>query len=365
MDSSPPAVNRRLLLGAMGALGAGAWPLPARTQQPLAVAFVYVGPVGEAGWSFAHDAARRAVERSFGTQVRVTAVPSVHEGSDAERVLRDLVAQGHRLIFATSFGYMEPALRVAADHPAVKFEHATGFKTAPNLRTYDTRSYEAAYLAGLVAGGVTRSGLLGVVGAMPAPAVLNGINAFTLGALAVNPRVRTRVVWINEWFNPPRETEAAQSLFNLGADVLMATTDSPAALEVAQRVGKHGFGLSSNMSRFAPKAHLGSIINDWAPYCVKAVRDVIDGRWSVGHAWWGMKEGAVDLVGVPEDLPAALKARLNATRGGLRDGSFAIWQGPLQDNAGNRVLGPGQVADDAFLRQTSFYVNGVEGRVPS
>ena len=291
--------------------------------------------------------------------------PSVREGSDAERVLRDLVAQGNKLIFATSFGYMDPALRVAADHPDVKFEHATGFKTAANLRTYDTRSYEAAYLAGLVAGGTTRSGVLGVVGALPAPSVLNGINAFTLGALAMNPRVRTRVVWIDEWFNPPRETEAAKSLFNLGADVLMQTTDSPAALELAERSGKHGFGLSSDMSRFAPKAHLSSIINNWAPYCTKAVSDTLESRWATGQSWWGMKEGAVDLVGVPEGLPAAVRARVAATRSGLRDGSFAIWRGPLQDNRGTQVLPPGQIGNDAFLRQMGFYVNGVEGRVPS
>lgn len=362
MNSGSDTINRRMLLGA---LGAGAWPVPTAAAQPLPVAFVYVGPVGEAGWSFAHDSARQAVERSFGAQVRVTAVPSVREGADAERVLRDLVAQGHRLIFATSFGYMEPALRVAADHPAVKFEHATGYKTSANLRTYDTRSYEPAYLAGMVAGGVTRSNLLGVVGALPAPAVLNGINAFTLGALAVNPRVRTRVVWINEWFNPPLETEAAQTLFNLGADVLMQTTDSPAALAEAQRHGKRGFGLSSDMSRFAPKAHLGSIINNWAPYCIKAVQDVLDGRWATGHAWWGMKEGAVDLVGMPEDLPTALRSRVATTRSGLRDGSFVVWRGPLHDNAGNQVLAPGQAADDAFLRGMRFYVKGVEGQVPS
>ena len=360
MHSRSFTINRRRLLGALGASA-----LPAVAQPVLRVAFVYVGPVSEAGWSFAHDAARQAVERSFGAQVRVTAVPSVHEGSDAERVLRDLVAQGNQLVFATSFGYMEPALRVAADHPDVKFEHATGFKTAPNLRTYDTRSYEAAYLAGMVAGGMTRSGLLGVVGALPAPAVLNGINAFTLGALAINPQARTRVVWINEWFNPPRETEAAQSLFNRGVDVLMQTTDSPAALELAERLGKHGFGLSSDMSRFAPRAHLGSIINNWAPYCVKAVGDVLGKRWVSGHAWWGMKEGAVDLAGMPEGLPAALKAQVMGARSGLRNGSLDIWRGPLLDNAGNRLLAPGQVADDAFLRQTGFYVNGVEGRVPS
>jgi basic membrane protein A len=362
MNIRSETISRRALLAT---LGASAWPIPASAQQPLPVAFVYLGPVGEAGWTFSHDLARRAVEKSFGSQVRVTAVPSVQEGADAERVLRDLVAQGNRLIFATSFGYMEPALRVAADHPAVKFEHATGYKTAANLRTYDTRPYEPAYLAGMVAGGMTRSGLLGAVGALPLPSVLSSINAFTLGALAVNPRARMRVVWINEWFNPPREAEAAQSLFNLGADVLMQTTDSPAALELAQRSGKRGFGLHSDMSRFAPKAHLGSIVDNWAPYCVKAVGDVLNDRWTTGQAWLGMKEDAVDLIGVPDDLPAALRARLDTARKGLREGSFTVWQGPLHDNAGNEVLAAGQVGSDAFLRQMRFYVKGVEGRLPA
>jgi basic membrane protein A and related proteins len=359
---SSPVARRRLLLGV---LGAAAWPARAAVPSPLSVAFVYVGPVGEAGWSFAHDTARQAVERTFGEQIRVTALPSVHEGADAERVLRDLVAQGHRLIFATSFGYMDPALRVAADHPDVRFEHATGYKTAANLRTYDTRSYEGAYLAGMVAGAMTRSGVLGVVGALPTPAVLLGINALTLGALTANPAVRTRVIWIHEWFNPPREAEAAQGLFNLGADVLMQTTDSPAVLQLAERVGKQAFGLSSDMRRYAPAAHLGSIVNDWTPYCTKAVRDVLDERWAPGHAWWGIREGAVHLVGVPDRVPMAVRTRVDAARNGLRDGSFAIWKGPLHDNGGKAVLGPGQNADDAFLRRMDFYVKGIEGRVPS
>lgn len=354
--------RRRLLLGA---LGCAVLPLRAAAQPRLQVAFVYVGPVGEAGWTFAHDAARQAIERRFGAQLRVTAVPSVREGADAERVLRDLVAQGNRLIFATSFGYMDPALRVAENHPEVKFEHATGFKNAPNLRTYDTRSYEGAYLAGLAAGAVTRTGLLGVVGALPTPSVLLGINALTLGARVLNPSVRTRIVWINEWFNPPREADAAQSLINQGADVLMQTTDSPAVLQLAQRSGKHAFGLSSDMSRFAPRAHLGSIVNDWSPYCLKAVADVLDQRWTTGHAWWGMKEGAVHLVGVPDRVPAAARARIESVRSGLRDGSFVIWKGPLEDNDGKLMLAAGQAADDAFLRRMNFYVKGVEGRVPA
>lgn len=354
--------RRRLLIGA---LGSAVMPVHAAAPSPLQVAFVYVSPVGEAGWTFAHDTARQAVERRFGAQVRVTAVPSVREGADAERVLRDLVAQGNRLIFATSFGYMDAALRVAGDHPEVKFEHATGFKNAPNLRTYDTRSYEGAYLAGLAAGSVTRTGLLGVVGALPTPSVLLGINALTLGARVMNPSVRTRIVWINEWFNPPREAEAAQSLINQGADVLMQTTDSPAVLQLAERSGRHAFGLSSDMSRFAPRAHLGSIVNDWGPYCLKAVADLLDQRWTTGHAWWGIKEGAVHLVGVPERVPAAARLRIESVRSGLRDGGFLIWKGPVESNDGKVVLAAGQAADDGFLRRMNFYVKGVEGRVPS
>ena len=361
MDADLLTHRRRLL----AAFCCTAWPLPCAAQKPLQVAFVHVGPVGEAGWTFAHDRARQALEATFGNRIRVTTVASVREGGDAERVLRDLVAQGHRLIFATSFGYMDTLLRVATEHPGVRFEHATGYKTAPNLRTYDTRSYEPAYLAGMVAGGTTRSGMLGVVGALPTPAVRLGINAYTLGALAVNPAARTHVVWINQWLDPPRETEAAQSLFDQGADVLLQTTDSPAVLQQAERDGKHAFGLSSDMSRYAPKAHLGSIINNWTPYCMKAVRDVLEDRWITGSSWWGMKEGAVDLTGVPDSVPASLRARVEAIRRGLRDGSFAIWKGPLFDNGGKRVLGPGQLADDAFLRRMAFYVKGVEGRVPS
>jgi simple sugar transport system substrate-binding protein len=360
-DSNPDA-RRRLLLAA---LGGSALTAQAVAPQPLQVAFVYVGPVGEAGWTFAHDVAREAIERSFGARVRAMVVPSVREGRDAEQVLRDLVAQGNKLIFATSFGYMDAALRVAADHPDVRFEHATGVKTTANVRTYDVRAYEAAYLAGMVAGGMTRSGKLGVVGALPLPSVLRVINAYTLGAQTLNPAVRTRVVWVNEWFNPPRETEAAQSLVNAGADVLMETTDSPAVLQVAERSGKHGFGLASDMSRFASRAHLGSIVNNWTPYYTKAVRDVLDSRWATGQSWWGMKEGAVDLVGVPDTLPATLRARVDTVRSGLRDGSFAIWKGPLQDNAGKSVLASGQIGDDALLRRMQFYVKGVEGQVPS
>src|SRR5690606_2986642 len=194
-------------------------PAPAPAA-PLNIAFAYVGPVGDGGWSFAHDNARKALEAEFGDKIKTTFVESVPESSDAERVFRDFVGQGNKLIFGTTFGYMEPMLKVAADNPEVKFEHATGYKTAPNMRTYDSRTYEGAYMAGVIAGGMTKSNTLGVVGSVPIPEVIRNINAFTLGAQSVNPAVKTKVVWVNAWFDPPKETEGAQSLLNQGADVL-------------------------------------------------------------------------------------------------------------------------------------------------
>ena len=197
---------------------AAAAPAPAA---PLNIAFAYIGPVGDGGWTFAHDNGRKALEKEFGDKIKTTFVESVPEGADAERVFRDMVGQGNKLIFGTTFGYMEPMLKVAADSKDVKFEHATGYKTAENMRTYDSRTYEGAYMAGVIAGAMTKSNTLGVVGSVPIPEVLRNINSFTMGAQSVNPKVKTKVVWVNEWFNPPKETEAAQSLINGGADVLM------------------------------------------------------------------------------------------------------------------------------------------------
>src|SRR5690349_11379537 len=211
-------------------------PAPASTG-PLNIAFAYVGPVGDGGWSFAHDNGRKALEKEFGDKIKTTFVESVPEGADAERVFRDMVGQGNKLIFGTTFGYMEPMLKVAADSKDVKFEHATGYKTAENMRTYDSRTYEGAYMAGVIAGAMTKSNTLGVVGSVPIPEVLRNINSFTLGAQSVNPKITTKVVWVNEWFSPPKETEAATALINGGADVLFQNTDSPAVLKTAQEKG--------------------------------------------------------------------------------------------------------------------------------
>lgn len=332
---------------------------------PLEVAFVYVGPVGDAGWTFAHDKARKQAEAAFAGKVKTTFVESVPEGADAERVLRDLVDQGNTLIFGTSFGYMEPMLKVAADAKGVKFEHATGYKTAANLRTYDSHTYEGAYLAGIVAGAMTQSKILGVVASIPIPEVMRNIDSFTLGAQSVNPDVKTKVVWVNKWFDPPKETEAAQALIDQGADVLMQNTDSAAVLQTAEKAGKMAFGWDSDMSRFGPRAHLASAVVNWAPYYQKTIEEALEGSWKVEQSWWGVKEGAIDLVSISERVPAATKAKVEEVKRGLVDGSFVIWKGPLQDQAGKERLAAGQTADTKLLLGIDFYVKGVEGRVPS
>ena len=353
--------------GATTAAAPAASPAPAeaKPQGPLKVAFAYVGPVGDAGWTFAHDRARKEVQAAFGDKIATTFVESVPEGADAERVLRDMVNQGNGLIFGTTFGYMEPMLRVAADSKTVKFEHATGYKTADNMRTYDSRTYEGAYLAGIVAGSMTKTNELGVVASIPIPEVVRNIDSFTLGALSVNPKVTTRVVWINKWFDPPKETEAAQALINQGVDVLMQNTDSSAVLQTAEKAGKWAFGWDSDMTKYGPAAHLASAIINWAPYYKKAVGDALAGTWKTDRTWWGVKEGAIDLVSLSDKVPAAAKAKVDQTKAGLKDGSFAIWKGPLKDQSGKDVLKDGQVADDAFLSGINFYLKGVEGKVPS
>jgi basic membrane protein A and related proteins len=337
----------------------------AAKPEPLKVAFAYVGPVGDAGWTFAHDNARKAAEAEFGDRIVTSFVENVPESSDAERVMRDLVGQGNKLIFGTTFGYMEPMLKVAADTKDVKFEHATGYKSAENLRTYDSRTYEGAYMAGVIAGGMTKSNTLGVVGSIPIPEVIRNINAFTLGAQSINPKVKTKVVWINKWFDPPKEGEGAQSLISGGADVLFQNTDSSAVLQKADEKGKFAFGWDSDMSKYAPNAHLASAIINWAPYYKKAIKDSLEGTWQTGGVWWGVKENAIDIVSISDKVPAELKAKVETVKAGLTDGSFVIWKGPIVGQDGKEVLKKDEVADDKFLGGINFYVKGVDGKVPS
>jgi simple sugar transport system substrate-binding protein len=332
--------------------------------EPLKVAFVYVGPVGDAGWTFAHDLGRKAIEAKYGDKVKTTFVENVKEGADSERVFRDLATQGNKVIFGTTFGYMEPMLKVAKSFPDVKFEHATGYKTAANMDFYDSRTYEGAYLAGVIAGKMTKSNKLGVVASIPIPEVIRNINAFTLGAQSSNPKVTTRAVWVNEWFNPGKEREAALTLINQGVDVLIQNTDSPATLQAAEEKGVKAFGWDSDMSKNGPKAHLGSAAINWAPYYLKVVGDVLEGKWQTKQTWWGVKDGAIDLASPAADLPADVKALLAEKVAALKDGKLHPFQGPIKDQSGKEVAASGKSIEDKDLKGMTYYVQGVEGSIP-
>ena len=367
-------LHRRTLLTLAAALSVAAAtllnapPVAAATSsatEPLKIGFIYVGPVGDAGWTFAHDSGRKAIEAKYGAKIKTTFVENVPEGPDAERVIRDLVSQGNKLIFATSFGYGDAMEKVAKDFPDVYFEHATGYKTAPNLRVYEGRFYEDAYLAGIVAGKTTKTNTLGFVGAFPIPEVMRNLNAYLLGAQSVNPKAKLKVVWVNGWFDPPKEGEAAQALINGGADVLLQNTDSSAVLQTAGKNGKYAFGWDSDMSSFAPKAHLGSCVLTWSVYYEKAVDDVLNKTWKTGATKWGTKEGMNDFVKMAAGVPEDVKMLVEKAKAGLKNGTVAVFKGPLLDNTGKEVLAKGQVGDDDWNSKVTFYVQGVEGKSPA
>ena len=337
----------------------------APAADPLKVAFVYIGPVGDAGWTFAHDKGRKAVEEKFGDKVKTSFVENIPESAaDAERVFRQLATDGNKLIFGTTFGYMEAMLKVAKEFPDVKFEHATGFKTADNLAQYDVRTYEGAYLAGVVAGKMSKSGKLGVVASVPIPEVIRNIDSFTLGARSVNPKATTAVVWVNKWFDPGKEREAATTLIGQGVDVLMQNTDSAAVVQTAQEKGVYAFGWDIDMTSFGPKAHLASSMINWGVYYTARVQAVLDGSWKSSTSWIGLKENGIDLAAFNPELPADVKSLVEERKKGIVDGSAPIWKGPIKDNAGKEVLGKDAVADDGFLHGIKFYVEGVDGKVP-
>ncbi len=333
--------------------------------EPVKAAWVYIGPVGDAGWTFAHDQGRKAVEAEFGDKVKTTFVEKVPY-ADGERVIRDLASQGNKIIFATSFGYMDAMMKVASEFPDVKFEHATGYKTAANMRVYDARFYHDAYVSGIIAGGMTKSNTLGFVASFPIPEVLRNINAFTLGAQSVNPKIKTRVVWVNSWFDPEKEGAAAQELINKGADVLLQNTDSTAVLQTAEKNGKFAFGWDSDMSSYAPKAHLASNIVDWGPYYKKSLKEVMDGSWKgEQRTIWGKPEGANDVIKIAEFVPAEVKAKAEAAMAGIKDGSKEVFTGPIVGNDGKERLAKDTKADQAWKDKVDFYVKGVEGKIPS
>ena len=335
-----------------------------RTATPLKVAFVYVTPVGQAGWTYQHDLGRREMERALGDAVKVTVVEDVAEGPDAERVMRDLASQGHQLIFATSFGYLEGALRVAAEFPDVRFEHAGGYKTAPNLNTYNVRAYEARWLAGRLAALNSKSGVAGYVAGFPVPEVVQGINAFALGMRSVNPRASVRVVWLNSWFDPARERDAALALVNQGADVLANHTASPAVALAAEQKGVKLIANQSDMRAFAPHAQLAAVMPSWGGYYTQVARDVIAARWKPEPVWGGLRSGMVALGALDPTLPTAQVAAADTARRRLNGDPAFVFAAPLIDQHGRTRLARGALDDDAIARM-DWLVQGVVGTLPA
>jgi len=336
---------------------------PSQATEALKVGFVYVSPVGQAGWTFQHDQARQAMQRTLGSQVSTRFVEAVPEGADAERVMRDLASEGHRLIFATSFGYLEPALRVAADHPDVKFEHAGGYKTVPNLNTYNARFYEGRWLAGWLAGRQSRSGVAGYVAGFPVPEVVQGINAFALGMQAANPKAVVRVLWLNTWFDPPKEREAALALINAGADVLTNHSGSPAVPQAAEEKGVKLIAYQSDMRAQAPNAQLAAVTADWSGYYTRVAQSVIAGSWRAQPVWGGIKDGMVRLSALSPSLSSAVRKELAAREARLLAGQAGPFTGRLVDQAG-RVRNEHGPLGDAAIAQMDWFVQGVSGTLP-
>ena len=354
---------KTLLAGATLALGfaSGAFADAHQTK----VGFVYVGPVGDGGWTYEHDQARLAVEAEFGDAVETVFVESVPEGPDAERVMSQMALGGADLIFTTSFGYMDPTINVAAKFPDVKFEHATGFKRADNVSTYSARFYEGRAVQGHIAGQMTTSNIIGYIGSFPIPEVVRGINAAYIHAKAVNPDVEFKIVWAYTWFDPAKEAEAASVLIEQGADVILQHTDSSAPQAAAQAAGNVvTFGQASDMAEFGPFPRVSSIIDNWAPYYIARTQAVMDGTWTSTDTWDGIGAGMVGIGDISSAVPAEIKASAEALRDSLADGSYHAFTGPVNKQDGSAWLGAGETADDGTLAGMNFYVEGITGDVP-
>jgi len=354
--------NRREFVKLTGASAAALSLLDAAAfaAEPLKIGFVYVGPVGDHGWTYAHDQGRLMIEKELGDKVKTTFVESVKEGPDAERVIRQMAQDGNKLIFTTSFGYMDPTLKVAKQFPDVKFEHATGFKQSANMSIYNARFYEGRAVIGTIAGHMSKTGVAGYIASFPIPEVVMGINAFTLAAQKINPDFKTKVLWVSSWYDPPKESDAAKALMDQGCDIITQHTDSPAALQAAEQRGMYAFGQASDMSKFAPKAHLTSILDNWGPYYVKRAKDVLEGTWASASFWGGFKEGEVELSEYNKVIPANVVEAAEAVRKSITDGSLHPFTGPIKDQKGVEKYAAGATASDEEMLKMNWYVEGVQ-----
>jgi basic membrane protein A len=337
----------------------------ADTTQPLGVAFVYLGNPGDAGWTYAHEQGVKAIEAQFGDKIKVTRVENVPESADSERVFRDLAAKGNKIVVGSSFGYQDFELKVAKDFPDTVFEHATGYKKAANFSTYDVRTYQSAYLAGVVGGYTTKTNTLGFVGSVPVPEVVRNISAFTLGARSVNPNSKVKVIWINNWFDPGREKQAAETLIGEGADVLIQNTDSTATMQTAEQKKVHAFGWDSDMKKFGPNAQLGACVTYWGVYYSHLIEQVQAAKWTNAPVWWGLTEKAIDLADINTDaVSATAQKALAQKRLDIIDGKFDPFAGPIKDQTGAVKVAAGQSLTDADLSRLNWFVQGVDGALP-
>lgn len=333
-------------------------------EDPMKVGFVYVGPIGDHGWSYQHDQGRLAVEEHFGDKVETTYVENVSEGADAERTIRRLAQAGNDMIFTTSFGFMNPTARVAKEFPDVTFEHATGYKRAENLGTYLSLTYEGRYVTGTAAGLVTESNTLGYIASFPIPEVIRDINSVYLSAKKVNPDVELKVVWVNTWFDPAKEADAANALMDQGVDVIVQHTDSPAPLIAAGKRGNWGVGQASDMRQFGPDAHLLSVVDDWAPYYIDRVQAVMDGTWKSEDHWGGMDEGLIKVVGISDRLTDEQRAKVDEVKNAIIAGEFHPFTGPIKDQSGEIRIPEGETATQEQLATMDWYAEGMTAVLP-
>ena len=357
-------MNRRDLIASVAAMTVSLAAPAFAQDEPLKVGFIYVGPVGDGGWTYQHDLGRQAIEAEYGDKVETTFIESVPEGADAERALTQLALAGNKLIFATSFGFMDPVMNVAAKFPDVKFEHATGYKRADNVATYDARFYEGRAVMGTIAGQMTESNKIGYIGSFPIPEVIQGINSSFIHARKVNPDVEMKIVWAYSWFDPAKEADAASALLAEGVDVILQHTDSTAPLAKAQEAGAIGFGQASDMSNFAPSPRVSSIIDNWAPYYVQRVGAVLDGTWESKATWAGIDEGEVEIGEITDAVPAEVKDAALALKDQIASGEYHPFTGPLNKADGSVWLADGQTATDEELSGMNFYVEGIDAEIP-
>jgi basic membrane protein A and related proteins len=337
-------------------LGRGAF-----ADEPLKIGYIYLGPVGDFGWTWAHEKGRKAMVAAMGGKVVADYVENVNEDASATPVIKDLAAQGHKLIFTTSFGYMDQTLEVAKDYPDNKFEHCTGYKHAPNVATYNNRFHEGRAVLGTIAGMMSKTGTIGYLGSFKVPEVVMGVNAFTLAAQAINPEIKVKLVMIDSWFDPAKEAAATETLTNLGCDVVTAHTDSAAPLQVLEKKKAYGFGQGADMSRFAPHAHLTAIEDIWGPYYITRAKAMLDGTWQGGgDSWWGIKEGSVVISPYNKAMPDNVRAAADKIIAGYKDGSYDVFTGPIADQSGAAKVAKGEKIALKDLAVLDWYVKGVQ-----